>query len=247
MPAWGARSPLVLKRQPGLPAVVGISAQPTTGGVKQSARPAASYPTAGDLGWQPPPIPAGAYNPIRDIELNNGKTTLGNTLEDLLTKQTRASSDTSLSEEGIGTREKEEGENHDEALKAIADSFKKLSVRQGEQARTAGVTRGGALLQAAAKRAANETKTREPVDQTFTREQATDQTARGQLALKAQREAEDVGRESARAEREQGQFGIDTKTLEAREASDNGYVSPVSHVTVSKAGWVRVGGPPRKR
>lgn len=247
MAAWGARSPLLIpRRKP--PTVVSSSAQPQSGSAaaapRVAAAPAASPLSAQDLGWQPPPIPTGAYNPIRDIELNAGKRGLDNTLEELLTKDTRGQSNLLLNEGDIATRETQEGQNHDQALAAIASSFKKLGVRQGEQARSAGVTRGGALLQSAAKRAANETKTREPVDQTYTRQQAADQTNRAQLILNRQREAEDDANATARAEREQAQFGVDTQTLEGREASDNGYTSPVSHLSIQPgAGFVRVGGP----
>lgn len=248
MAAWGARSPLLIPRR--RPPVV-VSSRPqagSTGRVGASSPRPASSPAVGlsaqDLGWPLPPIPTGAYNPIRDIELNAGKRGLDNTLEELLTKDTRGQSDLLLNEGDIANRETEEGQNHDQALAAIASSFKKLGVRQGEQANASGLTRGGALLQAAAKRAANETKTREPVDQTYTRQQGADQTARGRLLLARQREAEDNANATARAEHEQAQFGVDTQTLEAREASDNGYTSPVSHLSIQPgAGFVRVGGP----
>lgn len=254
MSAWGARSPLLIPRRRQPPPVVSTRTQARSGGVMAptpAPRPAASrapatYPSAQDLGFQPPPIPTGAYNPIRDIELNAGKRGLDNTLEELLTKGARGQSDYLLGEGDIANREAEEGQNHDQALQQISDSFKKLGVRQGEQANVSGLTRGGALLQSAAKRAANEQKTRAPVDQTYTRQQGADQRARAQLALQRQREAEDIASASARAEREQSQFGVDTQTLRAREASDNGYTSPVSHLSIQPgAGFVRVGGPPK--
>lgn len=254
MAAWGARSPLLIpRRRP--PVVVSSRTQArSTGNVAAPVAPSlapraqAAYPSAQALGFQPPPIPTGAYNPIRDIELNAGKRGLSNTLEELLTKNTRGQSDYLLGEGDLSNRETEEGQNHDQALSQIADSFRKLSVRQGEQANASGLTRGGALLQAAAKRAANEAKTRQPVDQSYTRQQGADQKARGQLALQRQRESEDIASASARAEREQGQFGVDTQTLEAREASDNGYTSPVSHLSIQPgAGFVRVGGPPKRQ
>lgn len=248
MPAWGAPTPLA-KRQLQPPAVVRSFAQPRSGGgvVRQASAPqtAAATPlTAQQLGWQLPPIPTGAANPIREIELNAGKRGLGNTLEDLLTKDSRGAANYDLEEGEVKRGEGEQQEEHDKDVQQIASSYQKLGTRQAEQANGAGVLRGGALLQAAAKRAANEGKSREPVDQALTRQKAGDDRERGKIAVGRQQEHEDIAKEAARAEREEAQFGIDTQTLEGDEASANGYISPVSHLSEQPgAGFVRVGGP----
>lgn len=250
MAAWGAPSlgRRFQRQSPRAPVVVGSSRQPTTLGARSAPGVRAAAPqapaSAQALGWTPPPIPTGAYNPIRDIELNAGKRGASNTIEDLGTKGERGEYDFLNSEGEIKRAEGEQQSDHDQQIAAIQTAFKRLASRQTEGANAAGVLRGGALAQSAAKRAANEGKQREPVDQTLSRALAGDQRALGQLALTHTREIEDQATERTRAEREQAQFGIDTQTLEAREASEAGYTSPVSHLSSQPgAGFVSVGGP----
>lgn len=176
--------------------------------------------------WTPPPIPAGAYNPIRDIELNAGKRGTQNTIEDLGTKESRGQSSYLLGVEGVKRQEAEEAQSRSEALASLQRSYQRLGVRQTEQAREAGVLRGGAVLQSAAKRAANEGIAKTPIEQTFARDQEANQRSLGQLGLTRQEESEDDTTGVSRAEREQSQFGVDTQTLEGREAAENGYQAP---------------------
>lgn len=253
MAAWGARDPLAKLRPP---VVVGQRSQPLSGAVPAAPRVAAPAQSSAEplsaeaLGWAPPPIPTGAYNPIRAIEESAGKRGLGNTLEDLSTKDARGASEFALEEGEVGRQKSEQEAEAQKDLATIAQSYQRLGVKQTEQARGAGVLRGGALLQSAAKRAANEGKSKEPVTQGLSRQEENDQRSLGKLALGREQEQEDIAKEAARAEREQAQFGIDTRTLEAREAAENGYVSPVSHISDQSkqgAGFVIVGGPQKKQ
>jgi hypothetical protein len=249
--AFGARTTLA----PRPPRIVGIRRQPGTGAFvpPTTPRPVSGISSqAHQAPWTPPPIPAGAYNPIRDIELQAGKRGVANTLEDLGTKNVRGEGNFLLGQSDIERQRNEQTTERDKALSNIAESFKRLGVRQTEQANGAGLLRGGALLQSAAKRAANQGKATDQVQQTYARQQEADTRALARLALARQQESEDIGTQGSRAEREQGQFGIDTQTLEAREAAENGYESPVGpagahsrgHLSVQPgAGFVRVGGP----
>lgn len=178
------------------------------------------------MGATQPPIPAGAYNPIRDIELNAGKRGAQNTIEDFGTRESRGAANYLLSEEGVKRQESEQTQDRNTALQALQRSFQRLGVRQGEQANAAGVLRGGALLQSAAKRAANEGIGRTGIETTYNRQQEADQRQLGALALQRQGDQQENATGISRAEREQGQFGIDTETLKAREASENGYRAP---------------------
>lgn len=252
----GARTTLA----PRPPRVTGIRRQPGTGAFVPPTTPRATSGTPSQTpnGWQPPPIPVGAYNPIRDIELQAGKRGVANTLEDLGTKNARGEGNFLLGQSDIQRQQGEQTAERDKALANIGDSFKRLGVRQEEQANGAGLLRGGALLQSAAKRAANQGKATDQVNQTYSRQQEASVRQLARLALARQQEGEDIGTQGSRAEREQGQFGIDTQTLEAREAAENGYESPVGpapgHGGVAArppgrlsvqpgAGFVRVGGP----
>jgi hypothetical protein len=210
-------------------------------------------PPYGGGPWTPAPsvIPAGAYNPIQDIEVRAGQRTLENTLADLATKNSRAESDLTLSEGDIQRQEKEQGEDHAHALATLALNYQRLGGRQTEAARAAGVSRGGALLQAAAKRAANQKRDTEPIDQAYQRALEGDHRALARLVLARQRESEDSATAGSRAEREQGQYALDTRAVEAREATANGYIDPggvVPHTSIQPgAGFVRVGYPARRR
>lgn len=206
-------------QNPGSSAAVGSATRAARLGVGAATGEAAPA-------WTPPPIPAGAYNPIRDIELNAGKRGTQNTVEDLGTKESRGQASYLLGVEGVKRQEAEQAQGRSEALASLQRSYQRLGVRQTEQAREAGVLRGGAVLQSAAKRTANEGIAKAPIETSFQRQQEGDQRSLGQLALSRQQEAEDDTTGIGRAEREQSQFGVDTQTLEGREAAENGYVAP---------------------
>lgn len=208
-------------------------------------------PPGGTGAWTPqtPIIPSAAYNPTLDIELAAGKRGLGNTLEDLLTAGSRGDAGYALSTGEVERQRGEQTSEHTRALAALAQQYQRLGGRQTEQANAAGVSRGGALLQAAMKRKANEGKAREPLDINYQNAIAGDNRSLARLALAHQQEGEDHATAGARAEREQGQFGIDTRTVEAREATNNGYLDPggvIARTSVQPgAGFVRVGQAPK--
>lgn len=184
--------------------------------------------------WEAPPsvIPSAAYNPTLDIELAAGKAGTKNTIEDLLKGDTRGESNRLLSEHELE-------EQHGRTLAQLVQNYQRLAGRQTEQANAAGVSRGGALLQAAQKRAANQTKAQEPIDTSF-------HNALAHLALNRQREHEDATTGIGRAESAQQAFETGTRQVEAREATNNGYIDPGGVIartsTQPGAGFVRVGG-----
>jgi hypothetical protein len=195
-----------------------------------------------------PTIPAGAYNPTLDIELAAGKRGTNNTLEDLLTRASRGDANYALETGEVHRQEAEQGAQHASALASLAHQYAALGSRQTEGANAAGVGRGSALAQAAVKRALNQARSAEPVNTAYHQQQLADTRALGRLALAHQQEAEDNATAGSRAEREQNQFGIDTRTVEAREATNNGYIDPggvIARTSQQKGGFVRVGGAPR--
>jgi len=154
--------------------------------------------------WIAPPavIPSSAYNPTLDIELAAGKRGTRNTIEDLLTKGTRGEQGFALDQAEVKRQEGEQGQEHQRALAALAQNYERLGGRQTEQANAAGVSRGGALLQAAMKRKANEGKAAEPINLNYQHQQEGDQRSLARLALSRQQEGEDIGTGVSRAERE---------------------------------------------
>lgn len=240
MAGWGVGGPgaslvdQVRAQYSGAPyRITGSIAQPASGGIGMRNPP--STTAMAPAAWTQPPIPTAAYNPIRDIELAAGKRGTQNTIEDDTTKEAQDNSNLLLNTEGVQREEGEQQTAEQKALSTLAESYKKLGVSQEQGANKAGVLRGGALLQAAQKRAANEGVTKGSDEQALQTQLTNDQIKRGQLTLTNQRELEALLTSSSRAEREQAQFGVDTKTLEAREASENGYVAPTPPKAVVSA------------
>jgi hypothetical protein len=140
--------------------------------------------------YVPPKPPAGSYDPALDAQRAAAQRGLGDLTQDVETAGTRANVDYGRSTE------------------LLKQAYGRLGVRQEEQAATSGVIDGGALLQAAAKRAANE---------------STEQTG---LDLGYQRGGIDRTTQLTRARRENTAFGLDTDAQIAFQASQAGYVPP---------------------
>lgn len=215
-----------------------------------AARRMPGYATPPSGAWTPSPavIPSGAYNPTLDIELAAGKRGEQNTLEDLATKEGRGEDNYAINQGEVQRSQGEQADEHQRALTALSRNFTQLGTEQAEKANAAGDATGatsGALAQAAAKRSSNETIQREPIDTAYAREGEADERSLGKLALARQQEAEDDATTGSRAEREQAQFGVDTRTVEAREAANNGYSDEggvVGRTSIQPgAGFVHVG------
>jgi hypothetical protein len=117
--------------------------------------------------WTPPPIPSNYFNPVRSAELGSQKVTGENVAENLGKQRTATENDYALGRENLehglshlleenARTEGQDTAKRNEALATIARSFSNLKSQQEQNANTAGVFSGGALLQAATKRAANE-------------------------------------------------------------------------------------------
>lgn len=134
-------------------------------------------------------------------------------------------------------------------------SYQRLAGQQQQSANAAGVLRGGAALQAAAKRTANQASDRAPMDTTYQRFLADNQQAQdrlgaqrqdatsafdltggrmgedlqsqlGQLGLGYTRQGQDTATQLARAQREQAALGIDTTAAKAAQAAGAGWAPP---------------------
>lgn len=237
--AFGVKTTLGSYRPP---RVIGSRRQPGSGSgglaaaVRATQQPGYLPAYNNRAPWEAPPsvIPSAAYNPALDIELAAGKAGTKNTIEDLIRGDTRGEDNRLLGEHELG-------EQHDRTLAQLVQNYQRLGQRQGEGANAAGVLNSGALAQAAAKRQANEGKAREPIESGY-------HNALAKLALTRQREHEDATTGIGRAESAQQAFETGTRQVEAREATNNGYIDPggvVSRTSQQRGGFVRVGGTPR--
>lgn len=190
--------------------------------------------------WSAQPIPTNYYNPSRDVEEAAGKRGAEDTLNEIGTNRGYAESDYTEGQEKIGRERGQQNQDYQNALSTLAESFKRLGVRQGESANAAGLFSGGALLQAAAKRSANEGVKKKPLEETHTRQEEADNLGLAQLTQAHQRLLEGLGTKQEITERENKQSQVDANYLKDKEAALNGYepsVKPANQYT-TKGGQV---------
>lgn len=217
-----------------------------------------------------PIVPAGTYDPALDSQLGAAQRGYGNFQEDAATQTSRALTDFTLGQsdinqgydrnladlnqsrdrglQDIGTSRTRGGEDYNRNIQLLQRSYQQLAGRQQEQQNAAGVLKGGAVLQAAAKRKANEALDRQPMDTNFARfgqdlaqqesrlnqdygtqfgRLGEDKTAAlNRLALGATRGQEDLGTQVKRAGVELGQYGLDIGQQKLYQSMQTGYVPP---------------------
>jgi hypothetical protein len=189
--------------------------------------------------------PSGYYDPAIDAQVASTQRGYDDTADDAATAQRRAQQDYELGKTAIGTtydrgmadigtNRQQTTEDRDTAVANLERSYQRLgnSQRQAQNAR--GVLTGGARLQAAAKRAANEALDRAPIDTAYTRAisgldtSATRlgedrDTQLGQLGIGYGRQTDDTATALARAGRENEQFKIDARASAAQQAATAGW------------------------
>lgn len=169
-------------------------------------RPQGSSVRHGSLGFQPyapPPIPAGSYDPALDAQVGAAQRGYLDTRQDTETAGTRDTVDYGLGVDAINrgsgrsqadlnlsrdrgyadlqTQATQADEDHNRAVGLLTRNYDRLGTAQGERQNQAGVLRGGAALQAAAKRAANMGVERQGIDTSWQRTQGGITTARTRL------------------------------------------------------------------
>lgn len=146
-------------------------------------------------------------------------------------------------------------EDYGTSLADLQRSYDRLATGQTQQARSAGLARGGAFAQAAAKRAANQEYARKPIETSYQRamaasrlgetrlgeDKASDlaglerQFSRGGEAidralagqgLEYQYNTSDLGTQLERAQREQGFFELGTQKTKLSQAAAAGWAPP---------------------
>lgn len=217
-----------------------------------------------------PTVPAGSYDPGLDSALQAAQRGLQDTTVDTQTAQQRGLVDYGLANDAItlgrdrsladlgqsrdrgvqdlGTARAQEGQDYTQNLGLLTRQFGQLGNQQRQSAIAHGVVHGGSLLQAAAKRSANQAIQQQPLDQAHSRFLASNDLAGqrlqqdygtqsgrvtadatnqlGQSSLAYQRGNSDSILALTRAAREGSQFGIDTQTQKLFQASQAGYVAP---------------------
>lgn len=163
--------------------------------------------------YRPPTPPAGSYDPALDAQLAAARRGLSDLQGQIGTQNARDATDyaaqvsrlqeqqgwnsADLSQQlargqaDLGTARTRGTEDYNQNLATLTRNYQQLGNRQLQGAAGAGVLRGGALLQAAAKRSSNQAIERQPLDTNYNRFLA-DNTQSGQ------RLAEDYNTQSGR-------------------------------------------------
>jgi hypothetical protein len=195
-----------------------------------------------------PTVPTGSYDPGLDSALYAAQRGLQDTTADTALGGQRALADYGLSRDSViqgrdrtlADLAQSSGRNTEDYNRSVAmlvRQYGQLGNTQRQSAISRGVVHGGSLLQAAAKRTANEAIDQQPLDigQARQLQDYATQTGRvgqdantqlGQLALAYQRGDTDAGTALLRAQREASQFGVDTQSQKLFQASQAGYVAP---------------------
>jgi hypothetical protein len=147
--------------------------------VKSPAPKPAAAPAAP---WAPPPWPpTGAFNPQRELEVGEAKRGLEQQELEGNTTRTRYGSAYATDMSEYDRQGREQTDAYNKGLALLAESYQRLGTRQTEAANKAGLLQGGALLQSAATRGANEAKERQKRTEANTLAQEKLDRARGKM------------------------------------------------------------------
>ncbi len=262
-----------------------VSVQPGAGFVRVGAKPvvAAAQPTPASPTpaapspsgpTQPFALPAGAFNPQRQVEVEEANRGLEQLQGEDATAATRDVSDYNTALAQLQQSEQQQGADHATNLATIARAFQNLKTAQEQKDNAAGVVSGGALLQAAAKRSSNEGLETAKQNTAFERQQLADQAKAAELArelapppeagsldptelAQGGRKFQDIGTALSNAALNNAFFGESQNRLAGQEAAENGYVPPTAPLVRAAAapsprvsaqpgaGYVRVGATPK--
>jgi hypothetical protein len=176
--------------------------------------------------WTPPRPPAGSYDPVLDAQRDAATRGLGDVRQDSALGGTRAAEDFQFGQDDVNRGFGRYEEDYKTNTAMLKRQFDTLAGRQQEQAAGAGVMDGGAVLQAAAKRAANQGLAQGQLDTGLDRARVDRDVGIGRLGVDFNRGVTDRTTALTRAEREDTSFGLDTSAQRAYQAAGMGYVPP---------------------
>lgn len=205
--------------------------------------------------YRPPTPPAGSYDPSLDSQLAASRRGLSDLQGQIGTQTARDVTDygTALAnlqqqqgftQQDLGTARARGTEDYNQNVAMLTRRYGNLARNQLQGANAAGVLRGGALLQAAAKRSANMALDRQPMDTNYQRFLADNaqqaqrsaldtQSRQGQLALDyappdannplGGRRYQDRTTQLTQAQREAAFFGQDVAAMKNYQATGSGW------------------------
>jgi hypothetical protein len=215
--------------------------------------PVGAPPTIGPAGVPSPSspqslfakLPPSRYNPERLTLAEESERGLGQLEGNIGTKVARGTGDYTTNLAELERNRGISGQNHQTALSNLARAFQRLGVTQAERQNQAGVLPGGgAALQAAQKRLANEQREAGVENTRYGRENEGYDNAAARLSREYGRSQEDLNNELTNARANNEFYGTSQERLAAREASDNGYYEPEGEPST---GGTPAGKPPARK
>ena len=192
--------------------------------------------------------PEGTYDPALDAQLRSAQRGFGDLQRDAERDTTRQANDLSTNRTDVNRQRTQTladtqlgldrgQQNYTRDIQGLDRTYSNLARKQAEGARQAGVSEGGGMLAAMAKRSENRAWEQAPVDTNWQRQQqdaATTVTrtnegadrALGQLDLSASRATEDRGQNVTRAGRELGFYNQDIGAQRFYDARQTEYLPP---------------------
>lgn len=206
------------------------------------------------------PLPAGTYNPERDLKITASGTGQEQLEQQDQTALTRNVDDYHTAVAELQQREGWQADDFAKAGALLSKQYATLAGNQEQGAAKAGVVSGGALLQSAAKRAANQTDDSGKQQTARDRQIAQNQQSRARLEREGApppiagsldpenlaqggREFQNLATHLANARVNNAEFVRGEQSLEGQEAADHGYSPPAApHAALIHAAVAR---PPR--
>jgi hypothetical protein len=176
---------------------------------------------------KPPLPPAGSYNPDLDAARAAAGRGILDTRQDTELGLARAGQDYGLGVEDLNRGLADRTDAFHRNTEALQRSFNVLAGQQANAQRQMGLTGGGALLQAATKRQANQQIQQRSLNEDQLRAVRDTNIGIGRLGVGYNRQVTDFGTGLSRAERENSQYGLDLNAQRMFQATQSGWEPPV--------------------
>lgn len=197
------------------------------GPTKGVARPGITSVGPAFTPYQPPPLPTGTYDPALDAQRDASTRGLLDTTQDTTLAGTRAAEDYGIGLSDIQAQQGAIDSQYAQNVASLTRNYARTAAAQGDRNNAYGVLPGGgAALQSAAKRAANQATDQATLDTDRAQQLAPTYRAIEGLGVGYDRGVTDRTLSLSRAGREDRAFGLDIGSEKAFQAGQAGYTAP---------------------
>lgn len=176
--------------------------------------------------YKPPLPPAGSYDPALNAQLDASHRGILDVRQDTELGLSRAGQDFTFGSEDLNRGLARGEQDYARNTGMLQRSFNILAGQQAQAQRQMGVSTGGAVLQAAAKRKANQAVQQQGLDVGIARAREDTATGLGRLGVGYNRQVTDFTTGQSRAERENTAFGGDVLAQKYFQAAQSNWEPP---------------------